>query len=290
MKRKSTRGESTRSDRTGLRRTVDDLKAELVRDVRARRNRYGTIGERLFERILTRRGHTVQSVHGGSYDFLVDKRTKVDVKTKVTLHKTRPTSVWRVSGKRREKEIIYGYVLLAEDKVTIFLEDENAVPKIVEELEWREVAPLWDELEDRPVSQSSRAEDDHAVLRRNTAKLLQAWIDSQWHRNAAIRVRSSRRAQESMAMRRWGPESFYQDPKAPHRPDLVVLLFFDRDTVFEVMAYPITQSSRIEWKSKPVGVNRAGRRTFDPATLSEEFKFGSMADFKKHFPVRFLMR
>jgi hypothetical protein len=118
--------------------------------------------------------------------------------------------------------------------------------------------------------------------------MLATWIKENWKLEAKTVRRSSPAAMVSMNKKGWGPEAFCLYPRDKKSgKQLVVLVYFDGATDYEVCAYPRGLSCEIKWKKRSVGKHPNSRMTFDPNALNGRFRFKDIDDFKKEFLLRF---
>ena len=273
----------------GTRLTPAQLQARLLHERAARNTRIGGEGERIFAECMRDGEHTVRSVHAGGIDFFVDDVVKVDVKTQLALDgKTRPNSYRPVPVKQRDPDVHYSYVVFHRDAVRLSECPRGARNRSQIELSWEEACALLDRTPRRTLSAVADPAGVRAAQRATCAELRE-WIAMFWGLQARVNFRGNPIAQENMARRAWGPESFYQDPRRnAEKADVVLLVYFEGAEAGAVLAYPLSRSGEITWTHKPVGPNPSGRKTFDPAHLDRKFIFADISSLKREFLRRFL--
>ncbi len=268
--------------------TIKGIQDDLRLAAAARRwPHVGAIGERIFQRVLSERGFKVIERHQEGHDFAVNGR-RVDVKARVRFESAGQKGPVRVPSSSRQKGVGYAYVIFRDDAVIVDMEDDEGRASLFRlELSWSEALRIW------PVGKkgASRGGDrevrESVAIRSELIRELRVWIRHAWGQRSKIIFRTSKGSQESMGKAGWGPEAFWENPKKPNRADLVVLLYFDGEELYDVFAYPIAASSEIKWRPKPVGPNPGHRKTFDPKSLPSKFKFGSIARLKAEYATRF---
>jgi hypothetical protein len=270
--------------------TPAKMRARLLQERDAGNTRLGGDGERIFAECLRDLGHSVASVHGHGFDLLVDGVLSVDVKTHLALGRKRRSAPRQVPLKQRTVGVHYSYVEFDDDAVRLYDCPTEPQNKGQIELSWAEACAFLS----RAPRKTRRLTPDpvgvRAAQRRQCAELRE-WIKTNWGLKAKINFRGNPIAQDSMAARGWGPESFYQDPaKYADKVDLVLLVYFDGPEPGAVLAYPLSHSAAIKWTQKPVGPNPTGRKTFDPSALQPRFAFTDMRCFKREFPQRFRVK
>lgn len=111
----------------------------------------------------------------------------------------------------------------------------------------------------------------------NEIKNLKKWIKENW-RLKAKKVRRSNPPEkvQEQEKRFGGPFGFFLSE------DLVVLVYFNGQKDYKVLAYPSELVREINWIRKP-----DGRVTFNPEELPDKFRFDSITEFKKEFLSRF---
>lgn len=279
----------TASTKKGTPITPEQLRSRLLGERAAGKTRYGGDGERIFAECLRDLGHTVHGVHAGGVDFLVDDVVRVDVKTQLALNgKVGPIVYRPVPLKERQSNVHYAYVVFFPDFVRLFECPRGAEGESQIDLSWDAACSLLSRT--RQKANIEIADPDGVrVAQRATCAELRDWIATYWGLRAKVSFRGNPIAQENMAGRAWGPESFYQNPaKQSGKTDLVVLVYYSGIAAGVTLAYPLSHSREISWTDKPVGPNSSRRKTFDPAQLDGKFVFADIPRFKREFLSRFL--
>lgn len=235
----------------------------------------GKFGEAVYAQIMSKLGHTVEKMHYRRADYFISAIGRVDVKTKGFLSKT-PRTTKRVS------ETTYCFFDLEEHGISMTHQDcdkRTTLPSML--VTWDEAFDLWSS---RPfVIKTSKSTLKDALA--NRKKILVQWIAENWALRAAVVYREGMHTQSSFATgsKPWGPDNFHEDPSNPRNLDLKVLIFFEGETDYQVMAYPMRLRSEIHWEQ----ARSPGRLAFDPKTIDSKFVFKNIADFQLNFPQRF---
>lgn len=266
---------------------ISDLQGYLA-DLRVRRNyRYGYLGEDVFQSVMRSHGCPVQSSHRDGADFVLDGKERVDVKTRLCLGSMSGEEIRQLSPTQCMPDTTYAYVTLYDDVIQVHMARPGEAIALAAELSWTEVLRIYVEKPGKGLTHTSRHESRYEEARKTAKADLIGWVAEHWRMKAKVVLRSTRMTQEKMGRSGWGPEAFYHDPDRPRGVELVVLLYFDHDTIYEVCAYPMSHSRNIEWRDKPVGPNLSRRKTFDPVTLPDVYKFPDLEAFKQEFRDRF---
>lgn len=266
-------------------RSVADLKEYLHKLKASRNTRYGAFGEKIFAHYMWK-SHSVRSLHKHGADFLVDGVDRVDVKTSLMLNKRSGASFVKVSKGQQIPGTDYAYVLLLSDVVALYLAKNLAVPTHKVDISWNEALAIFNS--DNTKILPARDITAEKIFAKITVDDLTQWLKDKLDKKAKFVIRHNKKTQDSMARNGWGPEAFYHDPvKNKGNVDLVVLIYFDGTLVYDLFAYPLFEHDKISFTCKQVGPNLAQRKTFSPHLLSNRYKFGSVAEFKKSVKKRF---
>ncbi len=239
----------------------------------------GSFGEKIYALHMLSQGRSVESWHEESTDFKVEGLGRVDVKTR-GLGKTGARTSNRISG------TVYSFVELYEDRIDVTHEDaERCIVLPTVRVDWEQALCFWNELDYqlRPVDTTLGS----LIEQKKTA--LERWILEHWQLKAAVRHRHGRDTQRNMTggKRAWGPTSFYESPTARVKHDLRVMLHFDHENIYQILAYPVRLRDEIIWLKSPMNNKSI---TFNPAALCAKFVFKDEADFQSEYPRRFFDR
>lgn len=252
---------------------VESLKQQLRH---ASNPHLGKFGESVYAQLMSKLGHSVEKLHQRRADYLVSGIGRVDVKTKGFLAKT-PRTTSRVS------ETTYCFVDLEEHGISMTHQDCEKRTTLPSRLVTSDEAfDLWSS---RPhVIKTAKSALKEALTKRKGS--LVEWITETWTLKAAVVYREGVHTQSSFATgsKPWGPDNFHEDSSNPRKLDLKVLIFFEGETDYQVMAYPMRLRSEIHWEP----ARSTGRLAFDPKAIDSKFVFKNIADFQLNYPQRFL--
>jgi hypothetical protein len=246
----------------------------------------GSFGEMLFAQIMNKKGVPCDPVHSGGVDFLVGFFGKVDVKV-VRAEKQSPNANFRrVKKDLQLPEVTYAYIVISGRDMRLYFEKHNEpvinpfidYPHVVEVERIEEAWLSYVAAHPEPLSSRSK-------IIVSLKKELREWIRSNWHKSARIIHRGDREWNENMEKRHWGADNFYEQDNTKY--NMVVLLLLDNDSVYRVMAYPLSERDAIDWKDKDVGPNTRKIVSFDPSQIEPRFVFDSIDQFKNEFNLRF---
>jgi hypothetical protein len=239
--------------------------------------RLGRFGEKIYALFMQQQGHTIEGLHKEKADFKVQDLGRVDVKTRGF---GSPTARTRL----RVPNTIYCFVDLHASHIVLTHEDSaGRVIRPTETVDWEQALAYWNDLNYRLTSAKSELKE-RILLQTDE---LRRWIEEHWKLKAAVVYREGRATQESMTSGKnpWGPITFYEWPTAKRFIDLKVLAYFDGDSIYQIMAYPIDRREEIDWKE---GRTKKDTKSFDPKTIHPKFVFADIQTFKQDFPKRFL--
>ncbi len=263
--------------------THDKIKVYIKK---ATNPRVGVYGENLVAGFLKSKGYDVKKVHKGGVDFFVEKFGYIDVKVIRKLNASPGSTFPRVSEKQEIDGVSYLYVVFWQNGVELRCEDRrNPVKPLSFKFSWKKTAEV---LAEAHCGNLEKYEPSYLNAIFDEKKKLEDWITAEWKKTGRVIHREGQRTQNSMSGRRvWGPDNFYQNKTSKRRADIVVLLYFEREAVYEVFAYPVSHLDKIGWEDKAVGPNKTGKMTFDPLELGVIYKFKDVEEFKTQFSARF---
>lgn len=251
--------------------------ASLKQQLRQASNPHiGKFGEAVYAQLMSKLGYSVEKMHQSRADYFVRGVGRVDVKTKGFLAKT-PRTIKRVC------ETTYCFVDLEEHGISITHQDyEKRTTLPSRFITWDETFYLWRHCP--YVIKTAKSALKEALTKRKG--FLAEWIAETWALKASVVYREGAHTQRSFATgsKPWGPDNFHEDQSNPRNLDLKVLIFFEGETDYQVMAYPMRLLSEIHWRS----ARSPERLAFDPNAIDSKFVFKDIADFQLNFPQRFL--
>ena len=260
---------------------------EYIRRLKARRSTaIGRIGERLFQGCVEEHKGDIKGLHKHGADFLIKIICKVDVKARGKAEVASGGKFGKIAAKNRLAGVSYAYVVFWQDIVEIHHE-LDVLPAGVIRLSWAQATHLAGDYAAIPAGDDKEKSNSGEIKKIKSE--LANWIKTELGCRPRVIHRTNRKAQESMSLRGWGPDTFHEKSGTKKR-DLIVLLYFDAEAVYRVLAYPTKWMNRIDWHSKPVGPNVSKRvKSFDPKVLSDIFIFENIDEFKATCASRFAL-
>lgn len=237
----------------------------------------GKFGELIYAQYMSGLGYEVERLHEEQADYFVHGIGRVDVKTKGLTSATTRLS-------KRAPETTYCFIDLEEAGISMVHDDDvSRVPTPSALISWEEAFDLWAR---RPYK-IKRKKSVLSVKLDEKKKELVRWIAGNWNLKAAVVYREGRQTQNGFASGKepWGPDTFHASAGSRRSLDLKVLIFFEGEGEYKVMAYPMRLWDRIKWGPARGSKNRFA---FDPEAIDPIFVFADIADFQANFPKRFL--